>query len=63
MYKKDFILINLQWLICHIPNQSKSYIFDIEDKTQQNQNTPDQSKLRAMTIQRYSTSPRPSKLV
>ena len=29
MYKEDFALNNLQWLICLKPNQTKSYIFDI----------------------------------
>ena len=29
MYKQDLALNNLQSLICHKPNQTKSYIFDI----------------------------------
>ena len=27
--KEDLALNNLQWLICHKPNQIKSYIFNI----------------------------------
>ena len=29
MYKAGFALSNLQWLICHKTNQSKSFIFNI----------------------------------
>ena len=30
MYKEDLALNNLLWLVCHKPNQIKSYIFDID---------------------------------
>ena len=29
MYKKALALNNLQWLICHKTNETKSYIFNI----------------------------------
>ena len=29
VYKEGLALNNLQWLICHKPNQNKSYIFHI----------------------------------
>ena len=29
MYKEDLALNNLQWLICHKTQQTKSYIFNI----------------------------------
>ena len=29
MHKKGLALNNLQWLICHKPNQTKSFIFNI----------------------------------
>ena len=29
MYKEDLALNKLQWLICHKPEQTRSYIFDM----------------------------------
>ena len=29
MYKEDLALNNVQWFLCHKPNQTKSYIFNI----------------------------------
>ena len=30
MYKEDLVLNNQQWLICHKPNPTKFYIFNID---------------------------------